>query len=57
MTNKEYLARRYARYLSSGCVLCWDHCSSKWKKPHRIGPGKYDCPVLPTKSEKKAFLS
>ena len=42
MSNTEYLARRYKRYLSSGCVLCWDVCFD-------------DKPFLPNKEEKRAY--
>jgi len=42
MTNKQYLARRFKRYLSSGCVLCWDYCS-------------HDKSFSPKKDEEKAY--
>jgi hypothetical protein len=46
----QYLAHRFKRYLSSGCVLCWDICSSE------LSPGVGDRdklhPVLPEKDER-----
>ena len=49
----EYLTHRYKRYLSSGCVLCWDICSSE------LSPGVGDRdklhPVLPDNNERKAY--
>ena len=49
----EYLAHRYKRYLSSGCVLCWDICSSELS----LGVGGRDKlhPVLPEKDEREAY--
>ena len=53
MTNKEYLAKRYRRYLSSGCVLCWDICNSELS-PGVGGRSKLH-PVLPEKDEEEAY--
>ena len=44
MIEIKYLARRYKRYLSSGCCLCWDRCN--YEQIH---------PVLPEKDEISAY--
>ena len=44
MIEIKYLARRYKRYLSSGCCLCWDRCNHEQIHP-----------VLPEKDEISAY--
>jgi hypothetical protein len=45
----KYLARRYSRYLTSGCGICWDSCNCSYT--NKTPPG----PSIVSKVEKNAY--
>jgi len=50
LTNEiKYLARRYSRYLTSGCGICWDSCNCS--STNKIPSG----PSIVGKTEKNAY--
>ena len=39
-SETKYRARRYSRYLTSGCAICWDSCNCSSTNKNPPGPPK-----------------